>query len=84
MGGMFTVVKVRQGLAKNDYKDPGWYKHPEGTVAYEWKGAKLAEAPRARPRPTAASSRRIARHRSAQAEARRTAAAAAPEPASNH
>jgi hypothetical protein len=35
MGGMFTVVKVREGLAPGDYKDPGWYKHPEGTVAYE-------------------------------------------------
>jgi FtsP/CotA-like multicopper oxidase with cupredoxin domain len=34
MGGMFTVVKVREGLARNDYRDPGWYKHPQGTVAY--------------------------------------------------
>jgi hypothetical protein len=25
MGGMFTVVKVREGIAPNDYKDPGWY-----------------------------------------------------------
>jgi FtsP/CotA-like multicopper oxidase with cupredoxin domain len=49
MGGMFSVVKVREGLAKNDYKDPGWFKHPEGTVAYELKGAKLGEAPRAAP-----------------------------------
>ncbi|HEX2135589.1 MAG TPA: multicopper oxidase domain-containing protein, partial [Microvirga sp.] len=46
MGGMFTVMKVRPGLAANDYKDPGWYKHPEGTVAYEWTGPKLAEPPR--------------------------------------
>ena len=38
MGGMFTVVKVREGLAAGDYKDPGWYKHPPGTVAYEWQG----------------------------------------------
>ena len=38
MGGMFTVVKVREGLAPNDYKDPGWYQHPQGTVAYEWQG----------------------------------------------
>ena len=30
MGGMFTVVKMREGLARNDYKDPGWYKHPAG------------------------------------------------------
>ena len=33
MGGMFTVVKVRDGLAKGDYSDPGWYAHPNGTVA---------------------------------------------------
>jgi hypothetical protein len=48
MGGMFSVVKVREGLAANDYKDPGWYKHPEGTVADEVTGAKppVAEAPR--------------------------------------
>jgi FtsP/CotA-like multicopper oxidase with cupredoxin domain len=32
MGGMFTVVKVRDGLASGDYRDPGWYKHPAGTV----------------------------------------------------
>ncbi len=32
MGGMFTVVKVRDGLAIGDYRDPGWYKHPAGTV----------------------------------------------------
>ncbi len=38
MGGMFTVLKVREGLARGDYSDPGWYKHPAGTVAYEWKG----------------------------------------------
>ncbi|MGD9715092.1 MAG: multicopper oxidase family protein [Thermomicrobiales bacterium] len=38
MGGMFSVVKVREGLARNDYKDPGWFKHPVGTVASEWKG----------------------------------------------
>ena len=35
MGGMFSVVKVREGIARDDYKDPGPYKHPEGTVAYE-------------------------------------------------
>jgi manganese oxidase len=45
MGGMFTVVKVRDGLAAGDYSDPGPYKNPEGTVAYEFKGA-TAEPPR--------------------------------------
>ncbi len=39
MGGMFSVVKVREGLARNEYKDPGWYRHPPGTVAWEWKGS---------------------------------------------
>jgi manganese oxidase len=38
MGGMFTTVKVRRGLARNDYKDPGWYRQPAGTQAYEWTG----------------------------------------------
>ena len=41
MGGMFTVVKVREGLAKGDYKDPGPYRNPPGTVAYEWQGETL-------------------------------------------
>ena len=37
---MFTVVKVRaRPEARGDYKDPGWYKHPPGTVAFEWTGA---------------------------------------------
>ena len=39
MGGMFTMIKVREGLARGDYRDPGWYKHPAGTVAREWTGA---------------------------------------------
>ena len=34
MGGMFTVVKIREELARNDYKDPGRYKHPARTVAH--------------------------------------------------
>ena len=43
MGGMFTVMKVREGLAADDYEDPGDYEFPAGTVAYEWEGA-LPEA----------------------------------------
>ncbi|MDN4059168.1 copper oxidase [Massilia sp. YIM B02769] len=43
MGGMFTVLKVRKDQKRGDYSNPGWYKHPAGTVAYEWKG----EAPAA-------------------------------------
>ncbi|TCV90302.1 multicopper oxidase family protein [Sulfurirhabdus autotrophica] len=38
MGGMFSVVKVHEGIKRGDFKDPGWYKHPKGTVASEWNG----------------------------------------------
>ena len=31
MGGMFTTLKIREGLT--NYEDPGWYQHPPGTVA---------------------------------------------------
>jgi FtsP/CotA-like multicopper oxidase with cupredoxin domain len=31
MGGMFTILKVRDGITS--YEDPGWYKHPTGTLA---------------------------------------------------
>ena len=45
MGGMFTVLKVRKRPeARATTRDPGWYKHPAGTVAYEWKGATPAPA----------------------------------------
>ena len=33
MGGMFTLLKVRDRLESYDV-DPGWYDHPEGTIAY--------------------------------------------------
>jgi len=38
MGGMFSTLKVREGLARHDYKDPGPYRHPKGTVASEYMG----------------------------------------------
>ncbi len=38
MGGMFSVVKVRKDQKAGDYSNPGWYKHPEGTVAFEVNG----------------------------------------------
>ena len=41
MGGMFTTVKVRSGLARDDYSDPGSYAQPAGTRAFEWTGAPL-------------------------------------------
>jgi hypothetical protein len=56
MGGMFSVVKVREGIAPNDYRDPGPYRHPAGTVAYEWTGGpapvKRASQPVPDPRAT--------------------------------
>lgn len=40
MGGMFTILKVRDKL-KGD-KDPGWFDNPSGTVAGEATAAELA------------------------------------------
>ncbi len=33
MGGMFTLIKVRDDVAPGDFRDPGWYRNPPGTVA---------------------------------------------------
>jgi hypothetical protein len=38
MGGMFTTVKVRRDQKPGDYRDPGWFSHPAGTVAHEFTG----------------------------------------------
>jgi FtsP/CotA-like multicopper oxidase with cupredoxin domain len=61
MGGMFSVVKVREGLAANDYKDPGWFNHPERTVAYQWTGEskKVERAPRPAFGPTGTAEFRV-------------------------
>ena len=40
MGGMFTILKVRDHLDGD--ADPGWYEHPAGTVADEATAADLA------------------------------------------
>jgi hypothetical protein len=32
MGGLLTVLKVRENLKRHD-RDPGWYRHRKGTVA---------------------------------------------------
>jgi manganese oxidase len=56
MGGMFSVVKVREGLAAGDYADPGPYRHPDGSVAYEFDGD-AGEAPRPAERPRAGNDR---------------------------
>jgi len=46
MGGMFTMMKVRREQRRGDYADPGWFRHPLGTVAREVTGV-LAEPERA-------------------------------------
>ncbi len=38
MGGMFSMLKVRRDQPRGDYSNPGWFKHPAGTVAYEFTG----------------------------------------------
>jgi FtsP/CotA-like multicopper oxidase with cupredoxin domain len=48
MGGMFTVVKVRENLAPGDYRDPGWYRHPQGTMAREVEVASAGQPPSAK------------------------------------
>ncbi|MGD9661041.1 MAG: multicopper oxidase family protein [Porticoccaceae bacterium] len=47
MGGMFSVVKVRADQKPNDYSNPGWFKHPKGTKAYQYKH-KMKEPTRSR------------------------------------
>jgi hypothetical protein len=39
MGGMFTIIKVREGITR--YDNPGWYRHPSGTVAERASAAEL-------------------------------------------
>jgi len=45
MGGMVSVVKVREGIDAKDYRDPGWYAHPPGTVAHMANAAGAPAAP---------------------------------------
>ncbi len=45
-------------LAPGDYRDPGWYQHPPGTVAYEWTSEPLPEPSRALDTPKGKRARR--------------------------
>jgi FtsP/CotA-like multicopper oxidase with cupredoxin domain len=51
MGGLFTIVKVRENLTS--YDDPGWYENPPGTLATlasnEDLQRDLGELPRVKP-----------------------------------
>ncbi|WP_343590942.1 copper oxidase [Paracidovorax wautersii] len=49
MGGMFSVLKVRDGLARGDWRDPGDYAQPPGTRAWEWTGEPAALPAEQRP-----------------------------------
>jgi hypothetical protein len=49
MGGMFTLLKVRRDQKPGDYRDPGWFKHPPGTVAREVPNADVPTATRNAP-----------------------------------
>jgi manganese oxidase len=55
MGGLFTILKVREGITS--YEDPGWYQHPPGTVASlasadELRRDGIESPPRAVPTPS--------------------------------
>ncbi len=54
MGGMFTLMKVRRNQQPGDYKDPGWFRHPAGTVAHEYTGEPPAPSRAAAPAPAKA------------------------------
>ncbi|XAH21193.1 copper oxidase [Xylophilus sp. GW821-FHT01B05] len=51
MGGMFSVLKVRRDQPPGDYRDPGPFRHPPGSVAYAYEGAP-PPAPRKAPAAT--------------------------------
>ena len=42
MGGMFTILKTREGITS--YEDPGWYEYPPGTQAHAVSDDELREA----------------------------------------
>jgi hypothetical protein len=54
MGGMFSVLKVRENQKAGDYSNPGWYTQPPGTRAFEWTGP-IPEARRTPPPATGGS-----------------------------
>jgi len=54
MGGMFSVVKVRDDVKPGDYRDPGWYAHPPATLAREYAGELPTPARAAAPAANAA------------------------------
>ncbi|NBX05957.1 MAG: copper oxidase, partial [Betaproteobacteria bacterium] len=47
--------KVRKDQAPGDYSNPSWFRHPPGSVAYEWTG----DLPAATPAPDQGSARGV-------------------------
>jgi hypothetical protein len=58
MGGMFTLLKVRRDQKPGDYSDPGWFKHPAGTVAREVPNGDAVPPADAQAAPAAGTHRR--------------------------
>lgn len=56
MGGMFTMIKVRDDIARGDYQDPGWYASPPKSIARKvsddenWGSPARSDWPRMRTR----------------------------------
>jgi hypothetical protein len=69
MGGMFTTLKVRADQKAGDTTDPGWFRHPPGTLAREWTGS--AAAPDLPPTPRQGAAPRGATTPPARARARK-------------
>jgi manganese oxidase len=42
---------VRRDQQPGDYGDPGWFRHPQGTVAREWTGELPSPARQPAPAP---------------------------------
>lgn len=52
MGGMFTLMKVRDELKAGDYTDPGWYRYPKNQIARKVSGdPNFGNPPRRDPYP---------------------------------
>jgi hypothetical protein len=49
IGRMFTVLKVREGLGANDYRDPGDYRNPVENGRARGPGRSRPAGPPARP-----------------------------------
>ena len=57
MGGMFTLMKVRDDLKAGNYTDPGWYRYPKSQLARKVSDdPDFRNPPRRNPYPTTGTS----------------------------